>query len=288
MNNSQLSKLTSPYGEWLEDTIEGKWVYHVTTPHLLLQAAGYLKHVNGKSGSTSVFYRGQHCLYGGSLKPSLYRGISAVGTANKKNTELNNYLKECAKQGKILKHVPNYAWEPLLQHYGIRTRWIDLVDNVWVALWFACHTVHATGKRGEFFHFEQRRTSSSEFAYIVLVKTEYVPQNKQPGFYSGKSTELIDLRIATPSFFLRPHAQHGLLARAKGVNNQSVIDYKDMIAGVLRVNMYDALKWLGDGHLLTTHVLFPPPVYDFGYCDLLEFAPLPEKKSLGAIHHVGA
>lgn len=106
MNNSQLSKLTSPYGEWLEDKNEGKWVYHVATPHLLLQAAGYLKHVNGKSGATSVFYRGQHSLYGGSLKPSLYRGISAAGTANKKNTELNKYLKECAEQGKI-RNVPN-------------------------------------------------------------------------------------------------------------------------------------------------------------------------------------
>ncbi|GAA0468199.1 hypothetical protein Ade02nite_79030 [Paractinoplanes deccanensis] len=35
--------------------------------------------------------------------------------------------------------VPRYAAEPLLQHYGIRTRWLDLVGNIWSALWFACH-----------------------------------------------------------------------------------------------------------------------------------------------------
>ena len=87
--------------------------------------------------------------------------------------------------------------------------------------------------------------------------------------------------------FLRPHAQHGLLAKAKiGADNHSV-DYRDMIAGILRVNMTDAIKWLGDGGLLTPHVLFPSPVYDFGYRDLLNFAPA-SPKFLGAIHHIAA
>ena len=33
---------------------------------------------------------------------------------------------------------------------------LDVVDNVWVALWFACHTAHSYGKHDEYLHFEKR------------------------------------------------------------------------------------------------------------------------------------
>jgi hypothetical protein len=91
---------------------------------------------------------------------------------------------------------------------------------------------------------------------------------------------MIDLRVAAPSTFLRPHAQTGLLVRQNGKIGAVTRDYKDMVAGIVRVSLDDALSWLGDGKLLSTHVLFPPPVYDFGYRDLLNFAPTPPSPHL--------
>jgi hypothetical protein len=287
MKTSRLSKLTSRHGEWIEDKDEKAWVYHVTTAHLLIQAAGYLKHVHGQTGTVGVFYRGQERLYGCSLQPSLYRGVTLPGARNNRNAIINDYLAACKKQGKVLKNVPECAWEPLLQHYGIRTKWIDLVDNVWVALWFACHTAHSTGRQGEYLHFEQRRPSVNAYAYIVLVEVGLEQDKTSPGYFNGKDTELVDLRLAAPSTFLRPHAQHGLLAKAKLDAANPSVDYQNMIVGILRVELTDALRWLGDGVLLTPHVLFPPPVYDFGYRDLLNFAPV-SPKVLGALQHIGA
>lgn len=290
MNTSHLEKLTSPYGEYVLDTEENAMVYHVRRPHLLIQACGYLKHVHGKERLASVYYRGQYTLHGLSLRPSLYRGIRAGATCAKRNKIMNHYIETCRQQGKILKQVPEYAWEPLLQHYGIRSRWIDVVDNVWVALWFACHTVHATGPRGEYLHFERRpihENGGDAYAYILLLEVGNDPDKHYPGLAEGKQTQSIDLRVACPSTFLRPHAQHGLLVRKKSSAVDLVMEYSDMIAGVVRVCLKDAYTWLGDGVLLTPHVLFPPPVYDFGYRDLLTYSPEPDQV-LGAVHHIGA
>jgi hypothetical protein len=203
---------------------------------------------------------------------------------------MNRYIDSCKKQGKILKQVPEYAWEPLLQHYGIRSRWIDVVDNVWVALWFACHTVHGTGPRGEYLHFERRpvqEDGKDSFAYILLLETGNDPVVHHPGLVEDKDTQAIDLRVACPSTFLRPHAQHGLLIRKKSAAKMLVMDYSDVVAGIVRVALRDAFAWLGDGVLLTSHVLFPPPVYDFGYRDLLNYAPEPDL-ALGAVYYIGA
>ncbi|MEW6489482.1 MAG: FRG domain-containing protein [Thermodesulfobacteriota bacterium] len=290
MNVSRLEKLTSRHGEYLLDTKENAMVYHVRRPHLLIQACGYLKHMHGKEHLTSVYYRGQCALHGLSLTPSLYRGIGSQATCAKRNRAMNRYIEACRQQGKILRQVPEYAWEPLLQHYGIRSRWIDVVDNVWVALWFACHTVHATGPRGKYLHFERRPTQEDgddAYAYILLLEVGNDPVEHCPGFAEGKETQSIDLRVACPSTFLRPHAQHGLLVRKKSSAATLVMEYSGVIAGIVRVSLKDAYNWLGDGVLLTTHVLFPPPVYDFGYRDLLNFSPEPDQ-ALGAVHHIGA
>lgn len=287
MGTSHLAKLVSRHGTWMEDKAARAWVYHVTSPHLLIQAGGYLKHIKGTKNPVGVFFRGQVRAYGESLVPTLYRGLKSAGTASKRNGEVNKYLKACKKQGKVLKNVPDYAWEPLLQHYGIKTKWIDLVDNVWVALWFACHDAHATGKQGEYLHFEPRKVAPTEYAYVLLVEAGIEPDTRNRGLYHGARTEMIDLRVAVPSTFLRPHAQHGILARVKQGAGKGPIDYSEMVVGIIRISTSDAFSWLGNGSLLTTHVLFPSPVYDFGYRDFLGYAP-PAAKVIGAIHHIGA
>ncbi|WP_353269479.1 FRG domain-containing protein [Gemmatimonas sp.] len=275
MNDSKLSKLASPHGEWVKDEASGVHVYHVSNQHVLVQASGYLKYVLGHETPCGVYFRGQSKLYP-TLVPSLYRGASSAKQKAVRDQALSDYLAEA--NGKILKTVAEYAREPLLQHYGIRTRWLDLVDNIWVALWFACHRAHATGPFEEYLHFERRRprqgASQSEFAYVLMVRTEMSSADPAaPGLFRSKNTDLIDLRIATPSMFLRPHSQHGLLFRRARFNDHKHMDNGEFVVGVLRVTLQDALEWLGQGSLGSIHALFPPATYDFGYRDLLGAAP---------------
>lgn len=286
MQTSALKKLQNPSGEYLTDEKEKVDVYHVRTPQLLIQASGYLKHIHGTNGPTNVFFRGQGQLYGGALTPSLYRGISSNDRQKAVYDALSEYLAQIESEGAALRYVERHIREPLLQHYGIRTHWIDLVDNIWVALWFACHEACVTGRLDEYLHFERRKSSDSEYAYILSLETEWTPQEGRPGCYHGLKTETVDLRVAAPSHFVRPHAQHAILTRKKPKRVSGPVDCSSLIVGVIRVNLEDAFEWLGNGILLTPHTLFPSPYYDYGYRELLEKAP-ETTKCIGAINHIG-
>lgn len=267
-------------------TSSGQDVYPVPDTHTLVQAAGYLKYIRGSKNGELVYFRGMASLYQ-TLVPSAFRGISthraASNAINRINKSINNFSKP-------LKPVGTYAREALLQHYGLKTTWIDLVDNIWVALWFACHNIRSFGPCGEYIHFERRvpRKDPTGKAYIALVAADAVaPNGKQPGFFAGPNTELVDLRIAAPSIFVRPHAQHGLLMRMKGDKVQRPLDYASQIRGTLEVALGDALEWLGDSTALSTHSLFPPPSYDNGYANLLSVG-FQGAKNVGCISHIGA
>ena len=89
----------------------------------------------------------------------------------------------------------------------------------------------------------------------------------------GENAEMLDLRYAIPSLFLRPHAQHGVLLRSfkylpdGGMRYNS--DMSDLVQGIIRFNLLDGLEWLGNGSSLDVSSVFPPPAFDSGYGDLL-------------------
>jgi len=281
-----MQKLTSRYGSvQLDDS--GQQVYHVTSPHVLLQASGYLKHVLGNQMPCSVLFRGQDKLYK-TLEPTLYRNVKSQKVKSNRDAALKEYLELLKAENKVLRAIAEPIWDPLLQHYGIRTKWLDLVDNVWVALWFACHSAKTTGNYGKYLHFERRIPGrKAEYAFVLLLRSDASDRSDQPGMWIGDQTELVDLRIAVPSTFLRPHAQHAvLLRRCKGLDHTRV-DYSDFVVGIIRVELADALSWLGNGTLLTTHALSPPAHYDFGYQELLQGA-AEGNTNIGTIHYVGA
>ena len=267
-------------------TAGGQVLFPVKDTHTLIQAAGYLKHVRGRRNSELVFFRGESKIYP-TLPPTAFRGIR---TKRAESGAVQRINKAIAHFSRPLTATALYAHEALLQHYGLKTTWIDLVDNIWVALWFACHQACSAGPCGEYLHFEQRipRTDATGKAYILLVGVDAVaPDSARPGLYVGPNTELIDLRIAAPSVFVRPHAQHGLLMRMKGNHTQRPLDYSPQVRGVLEIDLSDALEWLGNSTALSTHSLFPPPTYDNGYSTLLQ-ASFSGEKNIGCIQHIGA
>ena len=264
---------------------QGRSFLHVETPHAVIQAVGYLKHT--AQPWERVLFRGQNELYK-SLCPSLYRGIKSKSTQDTRHARVNQIAAAFSDSEGIFQNIPEYAREALLQHYGIQTTWLDVVDNVWVAIWFAVHRAYSAGKHSEFLHFEERKPiDSQKFGYLLLIKVDEDRKiSPRKGRMIGKITETIDLRVAVPSIFLRPHAQHGLLFRKKGNASTRALDYMSTVQGVLRFDLENGLDWLGRGSMHSVRSLFPPPYFDHGYRILLDFDL--KDKELGCIHHVGA
>jgi hypothetical protein len=248
----------------------GRDVLHVRDPHALIQASGYLKFIRAKE-SEAIFFRGQTETYA-TLSPTLFRKIGPTqGAQAAVVNQRTAFMKLIDEATPIFKQIKPFSHEPLLQHYGLATTWIDLVDNIWVALWFACHKAHVSGKRSQYLHFERRlhEQDPGGFAYILLIAVDSEATGV-PGLFKGENTELVDLRVTCPSIFLRPHAQHGVLFRKRGSGPIRPIDYSSQLRGIIRIGLSDALSWLGDAKTLGVHTLFPPPYYDTGYKLLLD------------------
>jgi len=236
-------------------------VFHIGTPHALSQAAGYLKFINPDNGN--VFFRGQNRCYD-SMKPSLFREARSFHGMSKRIQMIRKYLSE---NKSYINGTPSYAEEAILQQYGFKTRWLDLVDNIWIALWFATHKASTTGKNNEYVNFEP---SCDDYSYIFLMQFGNPELANDAGLsLTDQDYFVIDLRIAAPSIYLRPHSQHGLMARRRVYGEAKFMDYADNIVGILRVETQQALQWLGNGALSSTHFVFPPPTYDHGYHNLI-------------------
>ena len=265
----------------------------------LIQGVGYLKH---RTYPGNTYLRGQRSLYNGTIEPTLFRGnrdFSSLGRKiNKLIEETSDW--QCGHSdhnttvcSEILAHarrstrglfkagVPRYATEPLLQHYGIRTRWIDVVDNLWVALWFACHKFVRTK---EHIHVVRRNISDGddEYVYVITVAVPWGATERRPGFYShDNGVHVIDLRKAVPSFYLRPHAQHGLLVKPRSSGS-------DLQFGALQIPLVQALEWLGSSVLLSPFGLYPPASVDTGYRNFLDYIKdIDVPRALGYVDVIG-
>lgn len=279
-------------------------VYEIFSMHELNQIIGYAKFLNQDYGS--VFYRGQCELYD-SLMPSLYRNFPKLSSAIEKIGRQNNLVYEDVKLFKELKlgkDDPKDAKckiEGILQHYGAPTRFLDLVDNHWISLWMGLYRYITKKKKCLYCYYEKRSISeinhiiklfenvdvknrrlkkdkNAEFLSVVNNAYQYVLLVALPFFSTCKTgilhqdnLTLVDLRVALPSIFLRPHAQHALVVKKDDMPGKNV-DFYDMaehVVGVLKIRIDYVDEWMGNGLLLTQDNLFPSPIYDEGYDVLL-------------------
>ena len=286
-------------------------VFDVANPQAMIQLAGYFKFV-AEPGSF-VLFRGHRRLHA-TCQPTLVRGRSPNRTVSSLTRSLRQYVDglmegKCICRTRVLSG-PRYPWfcpervvrhskrngaglvagtprvavEPLLQHYGLRTTWVDVVDNIWIALWFACHEFVAerSSSRFDYAHHLKRSMAhdSDATAFVSVISTGEVSRAEAAGAWFGKKARLLDLRVAAPSVYVRPHAQHGLLIATATWRTPASMDVGGLHVATLRINLGDALDWLGDGTMLRPFVLFPPATTDEGYRRLLEFADQPPS-SLG-------
>jgi hypothetical protein len=258
-------------------------MFEVLSVHALNYVVGYAKHLN--RDECTIFSRGQGQLYD-NLCPSLYRALSptddvAISNANAK---LNAFIDSILLDKKFLTDLgfPLDASAPdvevveaMLQHYGVRTRMLDAVDNHWIALWFGLYEQADEPVGGKPYALYQKREVNAIdmaeapvspdrdlYQYILLIAAS--ESGSEP-------IRTLDLRLSLPQRFMRPHAQHGVMLDYEGDPASNVLlDYSDSVVGIVRIRIDRAAKWTGSGHLISYENLFPSRAFDKGYSVLLD------------------
>ena len=271
-------------------------IYEVSSIHGLNRLIGYSKFMNKDVGK--VLYRGQNRLYG-SLTPSLMRGKKYSDKCLHNLKSLVNKIMLDSLLNKQF-NLPagcnsnRSVIEGALQHYGISTRFIDLVDNHWTALWMSLYEPETIKSKETYTHYKSRYLDNYDllsniargdndpigFGYLLMVCVPEIKSPMENGLYRGSGFELIDLRRSLPSIFLRPHAQHAYVLRRRGPddNNPNYYDVASQLIGIAKIRLDYIAKWLGNGGLLTQNNLFPQPCFDPGYEILLSRTDLFDSK----------
>jgi hypothetical protein len=283
-------------------------LYEVEKMSAFNQLIGHAKFVNAQYGN--VYYRGVDGLYD-TVLPSVMRR-RRFGNAKDLNQLLNkicddDYFHDSLKLRDVpqkkddetyylsneIKRKNKHCVEGLLQHYAGNTRFLDVVDNHWVALWMGLHCFVKGGKGFRYCRCEKRELSLGDiyqlsdstlntrflgkniYEYILLLAMPYAESNPKCGIVETKEFVEVDLRKVLPSIYLRPHAQHALVIRRRDVTpnttkvSASYYDLASQVIAIFRVRIDKASLWLGNGNLLTASNLFPSPSVDQGYNSLL-------------------
>jgi len=220
---SLITKHASIWGKVKLLKIEGMNVLEIPSPQLLAGFSSYLKyHYPGK-----VYFRGEKQFHSSTI-PSLFRDINdnvANEIASRKAAfnELVDSLPNLYKQSRFRED-----FRPLLQHYGIKTDWLDLVDNVFVALWFS------------------NNCSREDFSYVK--------------FFGDEGLDVKDLREDHSSLSLRPHCQHGLSATKLVTWNVDNIDFSQNMIAMAKLPNIPEMKL--SGYIFSDEYMFPKKELD--------------------------
>lgn len=162
-------------------------IYEVSSVHSLNQLIGYAKFINKSFGD--VYYRGE-CKLHDSLLPSLFRGKTNISSpASRLNTLIQNIMSDSNMKKQLKLDTSDsiscqLKIEGLLQHYGIKTRFVDVVDNHWVALMQNTYEINRTVKND----------TSVETLYIVDGKKVVVKSIFGTRPYADVLREIIHLK----------------------------------------------------------------------------------------------
>jgi len=198
------------YQDWKEvKSIKQDGIQILSLPNLEILAGffGYLKYKLVQQ-KRKVFCRGERNFHSTTI-PKLFRKKQITKTEIKQRKLL---LEEVISSLPGWYQANRFKREnvgPLLQHYGIKTYWLDLVDNIFTAAWFALFN------------------NKQEFGYIKF----FADRNKY-----DKMLSVYDLRKNHSSLSLRLHCQHGLSAmRTNSSWLPESIDLADFMTAIVRI-----------------------------------------------------
>ena len=211
--------------------------------------AAFLAYCNGQSANTRVFLRGGTKNYP-TTYPSIFRGLSDDHSQCEQRRRWHAY--NHALDG--LRRLDGSRWRrrdlgAVLQHYGIRTPWLDVVRNLYTAIWFATHEFPCNGLHGV------ATPTNKDHVWISFYRRRTAATKK---FLTVK-----DLSAHHSSTHLRPHAQHGLSLSMQpdGVELPSPSQDFNRFR-VAHVRITNGRQWKLSGHMFSSAFLFPPSEVD--------------------------
>lgn len=227
---------------------------------LIVRFLGYIKfEYNRPNNRNHIFMRGQVCDYE-KMIPSLFRGKNLSPGEKEKRLRAFEKVKEEIHKLKKAARFKGELGGASLQHYGLKTPWLDLVDNIFIGIWFARNQMKCMEE--DVYEIEK---SQNEFGWIYLLKADYETKINSEGICIGNETQWCDLRYHHRDLSLRPHFQHGIFI-AKSTYSEENYDLQNSIVATIKfpIHLKNDIQDVSPNHI------FPEKQYDNTYKYLTE------------------
>ena len=206
--------------------------------------AAFFAFCNGKKPNTRIYLRGGTKNFPTTF-PSLFREQAYGCGKEEKDKRWKAY--KCVLQR--IRTLDGGRWRrkdigAVLQHYGIKTPWLDVVRNLYTAIWFASHDLMGIGMNGE------TKPTSGQYGWISV----YRRRNS-----SSKKLFVKDLSNYHSSRHLRSHTQHGMsiaMQPDEDVQPHQCQDFNRYRIAQIRIPIEK--KWSLYGHMYSSAFMFPP------------------------------
>ena len=128
---------------------DDSWPFlQIEDPTILARFFALLKQKAIKTSETGwVFCRGQ-CTHHKTMLPSLFRGENEKYPVDTL-LEAQKHLMDEIQNKFSAARFQNENLPALLQHYVLKTSWLDLVDNLYISIWFATNSINRGNKKGQ-------------------------------------------------------------------------------------------------------------------------------------------
>lgn len=191
--------------------------------------------VAAKYPSARVYCRGQDKHFN-SMRPSLFRAPNGRYSVQRLLKAEKDLAAELAKASPA-KRFQRADLPALLQHYGVRTSWLDVVDNLYVATWFATHSRNGHAWIG---------MRDGEYGWLYFIST-HSPTSR---------LTVVDFRDKHHHLSTRPHSQHGLSVTKDGTKwSDTARSLDEFVAATVRLRC--GSQWRLHGFMASKQYLFP-------------------------------
>ena len=206
--------------------------------------AAFLAYCSGQSANTRIFLRGCTENYS-TAYPSLFRENSNDDPQRELRGRWHAYKHALAG----IRRLNGRRWRrkdlgAVLQHYGVRTPWLDVVRNLYTAIWFATHDLRGNGLHGV------AKPARTDHCWISFYRRQ-----------AGTSEERLtvkDLSAHHSSLHVRPHVQHGLSLSMQPDDIElprPCQNFNRFRIALIRIP--NGGQWKLSGHMFSSAFLFP-------------------------------
>jgi hypothetical protein len=230
------------------DARRGSWL-DIQSPNVLAEFVSFCK-LPLRFANLKVVFRGEDRFHR-RMVPSLYRRCRTEAAKQRLSTVYRRFLAELPHLVRGTRFQKN-DFGAVLQHYGLSTPWLDAVDDLSIAIWFALHRAQITN-RGWLYS-----RSEESHGWIVLMACD-------------QSIQLNDLRSQHSSRSSRCHAQQAYSIARKGDAEsycESCADLTDLV--IARVRIPNQNEWHLSGFRYSQDYFFPSCHIDDTYRRLRE------------------